>query len=133
MRATLWILAGAVLAGPVMAADAPAEPAPVTIVKGALCTAVSDREPVDPKESPAEYERSIERVYFWNSAHVAAPPQTVKHVWYWDGKQVGAVSLPLKHGRTRTWSSKTIAPGAWKVEAVSESGQVLQTFEFSVR
>ena len=110
-----------------------AEAAAVEISKGKLCTAVADKEPANPKDSGAEYEAGVERVYFWNFANVAHPPATVKHVWSHDGKPLAEVALELRHSRTRTWSSKKVFPGAWKVETVSPEGIVLAVAEFSVK
>ncbi|MBI4347886.1 MAG: DUF2914 domain-containing protein [Elusimicrobia bacterium] len=130
------LLAGALaLGGTGWAADEPvkAEAPEVAISKGVLCTAIADRQAADPEESGAEYEASVERIYFWNAATVAHPPQTVTHVWTKDGKKVAEVALELKHGRTRTWSSKKIASGAWKVETVTPDGTVLAVAEFTVK
>lgn len=130
------LLVGALVLGGVAWAEdeaAKTEPPEVAVSKGVLCTAVADREAADPKESGAEFEAGVQRVYFWNAATVAHPPQTVKHVWTKDGKAVAEVSLELKHTRTRTWSSKKIAPGSWKVETVTPDGTVLAVVEFTVK
>ena len=59
-------------------------------------------------------------------------PTTVKHVWTADGKKEAEVSLDVKYPAVRTWSSKSVWPGSWKVEAVDEKGTVLASKEFTV-
>lgn len=105
----------------------------LSVARGALCTAISDREPVDSRESPAEFDAELERIYFWNAVLVSTPPASIKHVWYREGKRVAEVPLTIRQARARTWSVKRISAGDWKVEAVADDGAVLHAVEFRVK
>lgn len=109
-------------------------PPPVVVVKTALCTAINDREPLDPRTPPVEFESRMRWIYFWNVLEVERPPRTIKHVWSLAGKPVYTAKLPVKQARARTWSSKgSLAKGAWTVSVVDEDGKVLATSAFKVR
>ena len=125
----LALAAGSWAAGP----SAPGGGAGVTVVKGVLCTAIADREAADPRDSGAEYEARMDRIYYWNAAEVSRPPRTIRHVWSREGKALADIKLNLKNRKARTWSSKQVFPGDWKVEAVGEDGEVLAPAVFKVR
>ena len=111
----------------------PAGDAGATISRSALCTAIADREPVGALDKePYEFKADVGKVYFFNEAKVQNPPQTITHKWYLDDKPVAEIKLELKSPRARTWSSKNVGPGSWKVEAVSDSGKVLGSASFKV-
>jgi len=92
-------------------------------------TAIDDH---DLKGAADTFDANIPRLYCWTKVTAATTPTTVKHIWYADGKQVAEVALPIKYPSTRTWSSKTPSAGAWKVEAVDESGVLLSSMTFTV-
>ncbi len=94
-----------------------------------VCTAVENRLPAD--EVPAAG-TSATQVYCWVNLVSATIPTTIKTVWYNEGKRVDAVSLAVKSSPYRTWSSKKVWPGQWKVEVVTEAGDVLASKEFKV-
>lgn len=110
-----------------------AAPAPVTVAKSALCTAISDKEPMDPRPSPAEFETRMQRIYFWNALTAVKPPRTVRHLWKRDGKTVSDVKLRVKHARSRMWSHAAAVRGEWTVDVVGEDGKVLAQAKFTVR
>ena len=85
------------------------------------------------KEASAELAEGTETVYYWTVARTASPPESLRHIWYADGRQTAVVSLTVRHPRTRTWSSKNVWPGSWKVEAVADDGRVLAVAEFTVK
>jgi hypothetical protein len=107
---------------------APQKPA-VAIVKMAVGHAVQEREIVG---EAASFDASVGRLYCWTKVKAETVPAGIKHVWYLGGKKVAEVPLAVKARSVRTWSSKSIAPGAWKVEAQAEGGEVLQSAEFAV-
>lgn len=116
------------------AADkAPAAPGDLKLVRSALCTAISDREPVGALDKePYEFKSDVTKVFFFNEISTKNPPQKITHKWFLDDKPVAEVPLDLKYERNRTWSSKSVAPGNWKVEVVSDSGESLGSASFKV-
>lgn len=99
------------------------------IVKMAVGTAIDSRN----LEGEAQtFDASVPRLYCWTQVTADTVPATLKHVWSLDGKSVAEVSLPITYATMRTWSSKTPAPGNWKVDAVDETGAVLSSVSFTV-
>src|SRR5206468_12184698 len=92
------------------------------VEKIALGTGVEARELVG---EATEFDVSVGRIYCWTRITSQNVPATIKHVWYADGEQVAEVPLNINFPSVRTWSSKAIAAGKWKVEVVSETGDVL--------
>jgi hypothetical protein len=131
MMTGLMFLAFAGAAAQTNAPAADVKPADVTVSRSAVCTAIQDREPSGTQET-GEYKAEIGVIYFWSEIMAKDLPGAVKHRWSQDGKQVFEIELSLKNPRTRTWSTKKIAPGAWKVEVVSASGEVLKSAEFKI-
>lgn len=138
--AALW--AGAVLAAdapkktdekkPEAPAAAPAEAA-VSLARAALCTGVADREPVGSLEKePYEFKADAGSAFLFVEAKTKTPPQALTVVWSADGKEAASVTLNVKNERARTWSSKKVWTGKWKVEVKDSSGAALKTLEFTV-
>lgn len=97
----------------------------LTIESMAFCTGVEEREPVG---EAAEFTSDVETLYFWSNVLNEGEETTVSHNWYLNGEEKASVELPAKYPRNRVWSSKIIPAewtGEWKVEVVSESGDVL--------
>jgi len=105
--------------------------AELTIARSAVCTGINDREPSGTVEN-AELKADVGVAYFWTEVQAKDVPTTIKHRWSRDGKQMAEIELAVKYPRTRTWSTKKIVAGAWKVEAVSASGEVIKSAEFKV-
>ena len=60
---------------------------------------------------------------------------SVTHVWYHGDEEMGRVELPVRASMWRTWSAKTILPGAtgqWRVDMLSAAGDVLKSASFTV-
>ena len=90
---------------------------------------------IDNKEisgEAAQFPGSTARVYCWTKVTADQVPATIKHVWSADGKKEAEVSLNVKYPASRTWSSKNVWLGSWKVDAVDEQGTVLSSKEFTV-
>jgi hypothetical protein len=115
-------------------AQAPKEqaeaPKPYQVEKIALGTGVESRELVG---EATEFDPAVGRIYCWTKINSQNVPTTIKHVWYADGEQAAEVPLNLNYPSTRTWSSKAIWAGKWRVEVVSETGEVLASTDFTVK
>jgi hypothetical protein len=123
------VVATAWLAIPRMGIAHPADLG-ITIEKIVVATAVADHEPSgEAKEFPA----SAGTLYCWTKVNAKTIPATIKHKWYRDDKQVFEYSLDLKFNSTRTWSSKSVTPGKWRVDVTDEGGTVLSSVDFVVK
>ena len=116
-------------AAPAASAAMPAATANVTVEKIAVGTAIDNKEI---SGEAGEFPSSTERVYCWTKVASDQTPVTIKHVWSADGKKEAEVTLEIKYPSARTWSSKNVWPGAWKVEVTDDQGKVLSSKEFTV-
>jgi len=96
----------------------------------ALGTGVESRQLVG---EAIEFDVAAGRVYCWTKIVSQNVPTTITHVWYADGEKAAEVPLTINYPTTRTWSSKAIWAGKWKVEVVSERGEVLDSRNFTVK
>jgi hypothetical protein len=92
--------------------------------------AVESREPIGVSK---EFDGSVAQVFCWTKLSTQARPVTVRHVWYKGGQKLLEVPLTLKHASGRYWSVKNVTPGDWKVEVVSDTGEVLSSGSFRVK
>jgi len=133
MRNMMVLLAVLSLAATVVA-QAPKEQAEppnlYQVEKIALGTGVESRELVG---DATEFDVSVGRIYCWTRIISQNVPTTIKHVWYADEQQVAEVPLNINYPSTRTWSSKAISAGKWRVEVVGETGEVLASTDFTVK
>ncbi|HAH05064.1 MAG TPA: hypothetical protein DCM05_00840 [Elusimicrobia bacterium] len=106
-------------------------PADVSVSRSAVCTAIQDREPSGTQESGA-YPVGVGVIYYWTEIQAKTVPIAIKHRWSREGKVSAEIELSVKNPRTRTWSTKKIVPGAWKVEVVTAADEVLKSAEFNV-
>jgi len=124
----------AVAQAPEKPADAPKQvqeaPKLVQVEKIALGTGLESRELVG---EATEFDVSAGRIYCWTKIVSQNVPTTIKHVWYTDEQQPAEVPLNIKYPVTRTWSNKAIWAGKWRVEVVSETGDVLASADFTVK
>ena len=118
------------------AADMPASHGPsatakasVTIDKIAVGTAIENRELTGTATS---FDSATTRVYCWTHITADQAPVSIKHVWYADDKKEADVPLQIKSESGRTWSSKSVWPAKWKVDATTDAGEVLSSTEFTV-
>lgn len=103
----------------------------INIGKIAVGTAVEQREL---SGAATEFDASVGRVYCWTKYSGVTPPVDLKHVWYVDGKKEAEVILSAKTESGRTWSSKSVWPGKWKVEVLGPSGDgEISSVEFVVK
>ena len=133
MKIALSILASVLLAfGVAMAQEKTANPATpaVKVEKIVVATSVENHDPVGEN---TEFQASVGTLYCWTKITAANPPATIKHVWYDDDKKVFELSLDIKFASTRTWSSKSVKAGSWKVEVTDDAGTVLSSVTFTVK
>lgn len=104
---------------------------PVT-VETAVCTAITDREPVGSADKfPAE----VGKVFLWCKVTGATDGSVITHVWSREGKEMARVELKVNAGAWRTWSSKTIPSswtGNWEVKVLGPDGAELKSALFTV-
>jgi hypothetical protein len=61
--------------------------------------------------------------------------QTIQHLWFHQDQLMAEISLEISAVRFRTYSSKNIMPsqtGLWRVEVVTEQGQLLAQKSFRI-
>jgi hypothetical protein len=80
-----------------------------------------------------EFESSVGAVYCWTKVSTKTVPATIVDVWYLGDKKVFEYPLDLKFASTRTWSSKSVRPGSWRVDVTDEAGKVLSSVSFTVK
>jgi len=102
----------------------------IKVEKIVAATSVSN---LDPEGENKEFEASVGTVYCWTKVTTKTVPATIKHVWYLGDKKVFEYSLDLKFASTRTWSSKSVRPGSWRVDVTDEAGKVLSSVSFTVK
>lgn len=133
MRSMMVLLAVLSL-GATVVAQAPQEqaeaPKPYQVEKIALGTGVESRELVG---EATEFDVSVGRIYCWTKIISKNVPTTIKHVWYTEEEQAAEVTLNINYPSMRTWTSKAIWAGKWRVEVVSETGEVLASTDFTVK
>ncbi|MFQ5586751.1 MAG: DUF2914 domain-containing protein [Thermodesulfobacteriota bacterium] len=94
-------------------------------------TGVESLTPIGAAES---FPSSVERVYCYSKI-LDGEGTTITHRWYYGENVVAEVPLAIGSPRFRTYSYKTILPhyaGNWKVEIVSEEGEILETLAFTI-
>ncbi len=133
MRNMMVIVALLSLSGTAVA-QAPEQQTQVTkssqVEKIALGTGVEARELVG---EATQFDVSAGRIYCWTKINSENVPTTIKHVWYAGEEKAAEVALNITYPSMRTWSSKAIEVGKWKVDVVSETGEVLASADFTVK
>ncbi len=102
------------------------------VVRDAVATGISNREPTDPSEVFAP---SLGRIYYFTEVRSPSPGTEIAHVWYYGEREVARITLPIDGRTWRTWSSTQVSPrrtGQWKVEAVTAEGTILASRAFSI-
>ena len=102
----------------------------IKIEKIVAATSVNGLEPVGENR---EFESSVGAVYCWTKVSTKTVPATIVDVWYLGDKKVFEYPLDLKFASTRTWSSKSVKPGTWKVDVTDDAGTVLSSINFTVK
>ena len=118
------------------ASEAPPSPPPaqIRIGQSLSCRGVQTRQCSQPQSSFALHEHKLPHV--WMVVYSQSVPYTLTHVYYHEGQKYCEVPLAIEHPRTRTWSNVTLRSpvhvGSWKVEIVTEDGDVLDQVAFRV-
>lgn len=136
---TKWILVGAVLLSFISGVRAEemvpstqetAAPAStLELVSAVLGTNVENREIVG---EAASFDASVTQVACLTKVKTSAAPTTLHHVYSVDGKEINDIPLNVNGSPWRTWSRKSVWPGAWKVEIKDADGNVLKAIDFEV-
>lgn len=77
---------------------------------------------------------SVDRIYCYSKI-INGEATTITHRWYYGERVVSEVPLTIGSPNFRTYSYKTILPhysGKWRVEIVSETGDLLKSLEFII-
>jgi hypothetical protein len=133
MKKLLGVFVCSLLAWSIAAAQEKAEKAAnpaLSVEKIVVATSVENHEPMGESK---EFEASVGTVYCWTKIAASTTPATIKHVWYLGEEKVFEIPLEIKYPSTRTWSSKTVQPGDWKVEVTDDAGTVLSSISFTVK
>jgi hypothetical protein len=133
MKKLLGLLIGVLLIPSFVAAQEQAKAAAdqgLKVEKAVAATSVDNHEPAGENK---EFEASVGTVYCWSKITAKTTPATIKHVWYLGDKKVFEKELDLKFPSTRTWSSKSVSPGNWRVDITDSAGAVLSSVSFTVK
>lgn len=110
------------------------EPGPRGDVSRAQFTsAVEDREPVD---ALTRVDADMDHVYFFSEIMDHEGGEIIHRWRYRDDQDMGEVRFDVGGPRWRVWSMKTLDPawtGPWRVEVVTQDGEVLDTYRFELR
>lgn len=98
----------------------------------AICESVEDRQAVS---VGTRFTNSTPRLYCFTKIVGAESPTEVVHVWSYGDVERARVSLAVNASSWRTYSSKAIQAheiGAWRVEVLDTSGNLLETINFEI-
>lgn len=101
----------------------PAVLAQVNLDRALICRDVVQREPVGIVKEQ-QLPDGIDQLALFTEVS-GAVGQKIHHRWYFNGQLQSDVALPVGANHWRTWSQKHLKPGSWKVEVVTDAGQVL--------
>ena len=102
----------------------------LSVESASICTGVANREAVDAGTSFAV---SVGRLYCFSKLADIQESTDIVHVWYYGEKERARISLGVNPPAWRTYSSKIIQAheiGAWRVEILDASGNLLETLKF---
>jgi len=117
---------------PVTKTEKPTSPSSsLSISKAVIALNVNDLEPENIADTfPAE----VHRLFCFTQIKGATEPAEIQHRWYWKDELMGTVSLPIKPGNFRTYSSKSIPlglTGDWRVSVVDPKDEsIIGTVKF---
>ncbi len=135
-KAILAILLSCGMVGTALAQEDTTKAQPVvevTVAHIVFGTGIENREATGVDSS---FTSDVGRIFCWTLITGASGETEVSHVWYHNNEEMAKVTLPVRSPRWRTYSSKGILPewtGAWRVDVVDTSGQVLKSSGFEVK
>jgi len=103
------------------------------VVEMMICTGVQDRVPVG---ADTMFLKTVGQLYCYTKVTGAGESAKISHVWYHSDQEMARVDLNIMADTWRTWSTKKIVEewaGKWRVDVVSESGEVLKSMAFTVQ
>jgi DUF2914 family protein len=100
------------------------------VEKAVAALSVENREPTGESK---EFDAAVGRVFCWSKISAETTPTTIKHVWYLGDQKVFEKALDVKYPSTRTWTSKAVTSGSWRVDVTDEAGTVLSSVSFTVK
>ena len=124
-----------VVAPPAAPAATPAEvksakSADVSVSDLAVGTGVQDR--VLQGAAKSFQASATSRVFCFGKITAKSAPTAVRYAWSKDGKKIDTVEIKVGGSPWRTWSSKAVDAGAWKVEILDAQDQSVGSVEFTV-
>ena len=102
----------------------------LSVESASICTGVADREAVNAGTSFAV---SVGRLYCFSKLTDIQESTEIVYVWYYGETERARISLGVNPPAWRTYSSKIIQAheiGAWRVEILDASGNLLETLKF---
>jgi hypothetical protein len=107
--------------------------AKIEVVEMMICTDIQDRVPVG---TDTVFLKTVGQLYCYSKITGAGESAKITHVWYYNDQEMARVDLNIMADTWRTWSSKKIVEewtGNWRVDVVSESGEVLKSMAFLIQ
>ncbi|MBQ4838930.1 DUF2914 domain-containing protein [Pseudoalteromonas luteoviolacea] len=104
------------------------------ISRAVLTSGIENREPINVLKHLVEPNKFQEKLFFFTEIK-GLQGQVVQHLWFHQDQLMADISLPVSTPRYRTYSSKNIMPsqtGEWRVEVITESGQLLAQKSFRI-
>jgi len=102
------------------------------VENSSICESVVDREAVNEGTS---FSTSVRKLYCVSKIANIQSYTEVVHAWYFGDSERARVTLNVNPPAWRTYSSKIIQAheiGAWRVEILDPSGNLLETLRFEV-
>lgn len=100
----------------------------IRVLRHTLASGLKDKNPDGENPSLSGHAVAV----YWNQVASPAVPFTLLHRWFHEGKMAAEIKAVLSVSPARTWSKKTVRPGAWEVQALDENGNILARTEFTV-
>lgn len=106
----------------------------IRIAEITTCESVENRQPVSRKN---EFSLQLETTpYVWMDVRSKKTPYKLRHVYYLNDRRYCEVPLAIVYPRMRTWSNVTLRhpyeAGQWRVDVVTQKGEILSQVQFSV-
>ena len=119
-------------AAPAQEGDAPESGSALGVTRAVIARGIEEREPV---EEGSSFSPDIGHLFFFTVIEGAEEETVIYHVWSYGGEEKARVDLPVRGGRWRTWSQKTIPPawtGDWSASVENADGALLTRIPFTI-
>ena len=104
------------------------------VSRAVLTTGITQREPVDVLKDNLKRTQFSEKLYFFTEIK-NLQGRMIHHLWFHQDQLMAEIPLTVGAVRYRTYSSKNIMPsqtGQWRVEVVTQQGQLLAQKSFRI-